>query len=97
VTPGRRAPRGACLAPEERERNEVDQLLDPCRPRLGSLRDDDLPLAVINESRLIWRPNEEGHFGLRTMHERAEQLGGQLHVRSAPGAGTCVVEITQGK
>jgi hypothetical protein len=48
-------------------------------------------LAVINESRLIWRQNEEGHFGLRTMHERAEQLGGQLHVRSAPGAGTCVV------
>ena len=33
----------------------------------------------------------DGHYGLRTMHERAEQLGGQLSVRSAPGAGTCVV------
>ncbi len=35
--------------------------------------------------------DEDGHYGLRTMHERAEQLGGQLSVRSAPGAGTCVV------
>ena len=33
----------------------------------------------------------DGHYGLRTMHERAEQLGGQLSVRSAPGAGTCVI------
>ena len=33
----------------------------------------------------------DGHYGLRTMHERAEQLGGQLSVRSAPGAGTRVI------
>ncbi len=32
----------------------------------------------------------EGHFGLRNMHERAEQLGGSLRVDSAPGRGTCV-------
>jgi signal transduction histidine kinase len=31
-----------------------------------------------------------GHFGLRFMRERAEQLGGSLRVQSAPGMGTCV-------
>lgn len=31
------------------------------------------------------------HFGLRIMHERAEQIGASLAVESAPGAGTCVV------
>jgi PAS domain S-box-containing protein len=34
-----------------------------------------------------------GHFGLRFMRERAEQLGGSLRVDSAPGQGTCV-ELT---
>jgi len=32
----------------------------------------------------------DGHFGLRFMRERAEQLGGSLRVDSAPGKGTCV-------
>lgn len=32
----------------------------------------------------------DNHFGLRFMRERAEQLGGNLRVQSAPGAGTCV-------
>ena len=32
-----------------------------------------------------------GHFGLRGMRERAQQIGGQLTVWSAPGAGTEVV------
>ena len=32
----------------------------------------------------------ERHFGLRFMRERAEQLGGNLRVDSAPGEGTCV-------
>jgi len=32
-----------------------------------------------------------GHWGLRGMHERASRLGGKLHVRSCPGAGTRVV------
>ncbi len=31
------------------------------------------------------------HFGLQFMRERAEQLGGRLHVQSSPGAGTRVV------
>ena len=32
----------------------------------------------------------DNHFGLRFMRERAEQLGGNLRVQSAPGTGTCV-------
>ncbi len=32
----------------------------------------------------------EGHFGLRIMRERAEQLGGRLEINSAPEKGTCV-------
>jgi signal transduction histidine kinase len=31
-----------------------------------------------------------GHLGLRIMRERAEQIGANLAVESAPGAGTCV-------
>ena len=31
-----------------------------------------------------------GGFGLRGMREHAAQLGGVLHVQSAPGEGTCV-------
>ena len=33
---------------------------------------------------------KDNHFGLQFMCERAEQLGGAMRVRSAPGAGTCV-------
>jgi len=37
---------------------------------------------------------EDGHFGLRFMRERAEQVGGTLRVDSAPGQGTRVtVEV----
>jgi PAS domain S-box-containing protein len=40
---------------------------------------------------------DESHFGLRFMCERAEQLGGTLRVESAPGRGTCVtVEVPVG-
>jgi len=36
----------------------------------------------------------EGHYGIRFMRERAEQLGGRLRVDSTPGEGTCIeVEI----
>jgi signal transduction histidine kinase len=33
---------------------------------------------------------ESGGFGLASMRERAQLLGGTLHVRSAPGGGTTV-------
>ncbi len=35
-------------------------------------------------------PDIEGGFGLRSMRQRAETLGGQLHITSAPGQGTTV-------
>ncbi len=37
------------------------------------------------------QPAKEGHFGVIGMHERMKRLGGTLTVRSAPGAGTCIV------
>jgi len=36
----------------------------------------------------VLREGKAGHFGLSGMRERAELLGGELSVRSNPGAGT---------
>ncbi len=35
--------------------------------------------------------DEESHFGLKIMRERAEAVGGRLEVRSSPGAGTSII------
>jgi signal transduction histidine kinase len=36
------------------------------------------------------------HLGLTSMEERAQELGGRLEIRSAPGKGTIVrLEVTQ--
>jgi signal transduction histidine kinase/ligand-binding sensor domain-containing protein len=35
------------------------------------------------------------HFGLVTMRERAERVGGRLHIESAPGAGTTVHTVAR--
>ena len=36
----------------------------------------------------------DGGLGLRAMNQRVDQLGGRLHIESAPGAGaTLVVEL----
>src|SRR5260221_3838152 len=35
-------------------------------------------------------PRDNEHFGLLTMRERAEQVGGGLRIESAPGTGTTV-------
>jgi signal transduction histidine kinase len=40
------------------------------------------------DSRVVGGQGAPGHFGLPGMHERAQQLGGELTLRSAPGAGT---------
>jgi signal transduction histidine kinase len=41
--------------------------------------------------------DEDSHFGLRFMRERAGQVGGTLRVDSAPGQGTCLtVEVPVG-
>jgi signal transduction histidine kinase len=36
-------------------------------------------------------PALTGHFGLATMRERIELVGGQLRVESAPGQGTRII------
>jgi signal transduction histidine kinase/ligand-binding sensor domain-containing protein len=41
---------------------------------------------------LTWRHHSD-HFGLITMRERAEKIGGQLRVESAPGHGTRVETV----
>src|SRR5262249_22806818 len=44
------------------------------------------------------RANGGGHLGLVGMRERAEQIGGNLTVRSAPGGGTEIsVEVSTGQ
>jgi signal transduction histidine kinase len=41
---------------------------------------------------------QDGHFGLLGIRERAERLGGQAHITSAPGSGTTIrVEIPNQK
>jgi signal transduction histidine kinase len=37
-----------------------------------------------------WNGDHRGHFGLQTMHERAEAVGAVLNVESEPGLGTTV-------
>jgi PAS domain S-box-containing protein len=57
-------------------------------------KEDDLVRMFIQDNGRGFDPARaasEGHFGLRFMRERAEQLGGCLRVDSAPGKGTCVV------
>lgn len=45
------------------------------------------------EARLNREPTreEESHFGLKIMRERAETVGGRLEVRSSPGEGTSII------
>jgi two-component system nitrate/nitrite sensor histidine kinase NarX len=49
---------------------------------------------VIQDDGAGFDPNQsagDGHYGLRFMRERAEQIGGQLLVESEPGAGTRIL------
>jgi signal transduction histidine kinase len=36
---------------------------------------------------------QDGHYGLRTMRERATALSGEVHIESEPGKGTLVEVI----
>lgn len=40
---------------------------------------------------------KEGHFGLRGMKERAEQIGGKLTLVSAPATGTLITLVVPGR
>jgi len=48
-----------------------------------SIVDDGVGMVVTNDS--------HKHFGLQTMLERAESIGGGLSITSTPGHGTTVV------
>ena len=56
-------------------------------------RDSLITLSVSDDGRGFEKraENTPGHFGLSVMEERARKLGGELHVRSALGAGTQVL------
>jgi signal transduction histidine kinase len=53
-----------------------------------SIKDDGIGLATA-------KPQDQNHgFGMRTMRERAQGIGGRLHVESRPGRGTIIrVEV----
>ena len=40
-------------------------------------------------------PHDHEHFGLVTMRERAERVGGGLHIESVPGTGTTVHAVAR--
>ena len=50
------------------------------------------PLLEINDDGrgFAWHESLRGSYGLRTMRERAEQLGGTMEIDTQPGGGTCV-------
>ena len=54
---------------------------------------------MIEDDGVGWDPEalpDRLHFGLQTMRERAEGLGGRLEIDSAPGRGTHVVATLPG-
>ncbi|HEY1169845.1 MAG TPA: sensor histidine kinase [Verrucomicrobiae bacterium] len=60
-------------------------------------RNDDVRLIVADDGQGFQPESapsgQSGHFGLLGMRERAEKIGGQLHISSAPGRGARI-EIT---
>jgi signal transduction histidine kinase len=52
--------------------------------------DDAVEIAVIDDGVGFEGPSPSGHFGLEQIRELAEETGGRMETRSAPGAGTSV-------
>jgi signal transduction histidine kinase len=52
--------------------------------------EDGVEIAVIDDGVGFEGPSPNGHFGLEQIRELAEETGGRLETRSAPGAGTSV-------
>ena len=52
--------------------------------------EDAVEIAVIDDGVGFEGPSPSGHFGLEQIRELAEETGGRLETRSAPGAGTSV-------
>jgi signal transduction histidine kinase/ligand-binding sensor domain-containing protein len=57
-----------------------------------SLTIKDNGCGFITSEQATWRREGE-HFGLVTMHERAEKIGGRLYVESNPGTGTTLLAV----
>jgi signal transduction histidine kinase len=66
--------------------------LDGSRPKELCLSIKDDGMGFIPGADRIRDKPEEGGFGMNTMRERAEALGGQIQVISAPGKGT-IIEV----
>ncbi len=52
--------------------------------------EDAVEIAVVDDGVGFEGPSPSGHFGLEQIRELAEETGGRLETRSAPGAGTAV-------
>jgi signal transduction histidine kinase len=52
--------------------------------------EDAVEIAVIDDGVGFEGPSPTGHFGLEQIRELAEETGGRMETRSAPGAGTSV-------
>lgn len=52
--------------------------------------EDGVEIAVIDDGIGFEGPSPNGHFGLEQIRDLAEETGGRLETRSAPGAGTSV-------
>lgn len=67
--------------------------VDGSKPKALSLSIKDDGVGFIPGADGIKDKSEEGGFGMNTMRERAEELGGHIQVISAPGKGT-TIEVT---
>ena len=53
-----------------------------------STSDDTVSLLISDDGRGLVLSRDQAGFGLRGLRERAERLGGTLHVEPRPGGGT---------
>lgn len=62
------------------------------RVELSLLNRDDALILEIRDNGKGFDPTQEfpGHLGLKTMPERADQIGGTFHLHSQPGVGTVI-------
>jgi signal transduction histidine kinase len=49
-----------------------------------------ITLRIQDDGRGFSQVDSRRNFGLKIMHERAESVGGTLHIQSSPGHGTLV-------
>ena len=91
----------ARLAPESEDAlyrialEAVNNAVNHARPTRVAVnlaqRDNQVTLTVTdNGAGFDVRGDYAGHYGLKTMRERARALGGEVRIDSAPGAGTTV-------